>query len=437
MSALADVLADGGDHSVAVVGTTPSATTFFLRGSSVRLRLETPQGDIASLPPLADGWSGGANTNATGWCVEITDAHQPDAGAFLLHEGSAPAATMWWGRLERFEEEPAEREEEEPAAADTSKADTSGLPESAPPEADAQPGAASAPEPEAEPHPARESSAPEPPARAHDTELSGTGAPDTERSLPRPDAGDGTSSPPDLAPSPRQEQAEAGAPAAAAAPHADEPIAEDLDATIHEAPFGAPPPSPLGGDGAARGTAAFPPVPKGSPAPEQEEDLDATIHDEPAPLPPSGAAAPPPFGAAAPPQAAPQPAAPSPQATPPQAAAHAAAEAFVPQLLSNQGHIVPLNRTIVVGRRPSASRAPEPSTAQLLQLSSPNEEISRSHCAVSFDAGNVLVWDLDSANGTTVLRSGAFPEVLSPMRPVALGRNDVVDLGDGALLRIG
>ncbi|MDO5052197.1 MAG: FHA domain-containing protein [Pseudoclavibacter sp.] len=412
MSALADVLADGGDHSVAVVGTTSSATTFFLRGSSVRLRLETPQGDITSLPPLADGWSGGANTNATGWCVEITDAHQPDADAFLLHEGSAPAATMWWGRLERFEEAPAEPEKEKPTAADSSETDASGLLESVPPEAEAQPEAASAPEPEAEPRPA-----PEPPARAHDTDLSGTGAPDTERPLSSPPAGDGASSPRTPDPSPQQEPDPAATPAVREALIAGEPITEDLDATIHEAPLGAPFPSPLGGDGAARGTGAFPPAPEGSPAPGQEEDLDATIHDEPAPQP-----------------AAPSP---SPQAAPPQAAPQAAAEAFVPQLLSNQGHIVPLNRTIVVGRRPSASRAPDPSTAQLLQLSSPNEEISRSHCAVSFDAGNVLVWDLDSANGTTVLRSGAFPEVLSPMRPVALGRNDVVDLGDGALLRIG
>ena len=436
MSALADVLADGGDHSVAVVGTTPSATTFFLRGSSVRLHLETPQGNIASLPPLADGWSGGANINATGWCVEITDAHQPDAGAFLLHEGSAPASTMWWGRLERLEKAPAEPSEQEPAAADTSEADASGLPGSAPPEADAQPEAASAPQPEAEPHPAPQPPAPEPPAREREADPSGTHASDAERSLPSPDEGDGTASPPASAPSPRQEKAEAGTPAAAAAPLAGEPIAEDLDATIHEAaPFGAPPPSPLGGGGAGRGS-GFPPAPEQAPAPEPEEDLDATIHDEPAPLPPSGAAAPPPpFGAAATtaqPPAEPQPAAPSPLA-----AAPAATEAFIPQLLSNQGHIVPLNRTIVVGRRPSASRAPDPSTAQLLQLSSPNEEISRSHCAVSFDAGNVLVWDLDSANGTTVLRSGAFPEVLSPMRPVTLGRNDVVDLGDGAMLRIG
>lgn len=110
---------------------------------------------------------------------------------------------------------------------------------------------------------------------------------------------------------------------------------------------------------------------------------------------------------------------------------------FAPTLLSNQGHRITLTGNVVIGRRPSVDRAPEPASAQLMTVTSPNEEISRSHCVVSFDTGNVLVWDLGSVNGTLIARGGMIPETLEPRIPANLNHGDRIDLGDGVTLWLG
>lgn len=105
---------------------------------------------------------------------------------------------------------------------------------------------------------------------------------------------------------------------------------------------------------------------------------------------------------------------------------------FIPRLISNHGHTVPLEYPQVIGRKPSVDRAPEPQNARLIVVPSPNDEISRSHCVVTYEHGSVLVWDLGSANGTRVLRGGSIPEQLSPMVTVPIAHGDIIDLGDGA-----
>lgn len=105
---------------------------------------------------------------------------------------------------------------------------------------------------------------------------------------------------------------------------------------------------------------------------------------------------------------------------------------FIPRLISNHGHTVPLEHPQVIGRKPSVDRAPDPQAARLIVVPSPNDEISRSHCVVTYEHGSVLVWDLGSANGTRVLRGGSIPEQLSPMITVPIAHGDIIDLGDGA-----
>lgn len=120
-------------------------------------------------------------------------------------------------------------------------------------------------------------------------------------------------------------------------------------------------------------------------------------------------------------------------AAPQPPASEAADEApFIPRLISNHGHTVPLEHPQVIGRKPSVDRAPEPQNARLIVVPSPNDEISRSHCVVTYEHGSVLVWDLGSANGTRVLRGGSIPEQLSPMVTVPIAHGDIIDLGDGA-----
>lgn len=124
---------------------------------------------------------------------------------------------------------------------------------------------------------------------------------------------------------------------------------------------------------------------------------------------------------------------PSRHAAPQLPASEAADEpAFIPRLISNHGHTVPLEHPQVIGRKPSVDRAPEPQNARLIVVPSPNDEISRSHCVVTYEHGSVLVWDLGSANGTRVLRGGSIPEQLSPMVTVPIAHGDIIDLGDGA-----
>ena len=145
-----------------------------------------------------------------------------------------------------------------------------------------------------------------------------------------------------------------------------------------------------------------------------EEDLDATVHDEPAAV-PNATSAPEPTRVANDLDDTTLPPAP-----------------FYPQLASSQGHLVTLSRPIVIGRNPDVARAPDPRHSQTLTVASPLEEISRSHCIVAFDAGRVIVWDLNSANGTRLVRNGRFSEALTPQIPAVVDRGDVIDLGDSA-----
>lgn len=50
MAVLSGILADDGDHAVAVVGVTRSTTTFIIRGTALRLRIETPDTTIETMP---------------------------------------------------------------------------------------------------------------------------------------------------------------------------------------------------------------------------------------------------------------------------------------------------------------------------------------------------------------------------------------------------
>ncbi|MEF3322758.1 FHA domain-containing protein [Gulosibacter sp. GYB002] len=131
---------------------------------------------------------------------------------------------------------------------------------------------------------------------------------------------------------------------------------------------------------------------------------------------------------------APEPSSNPPRHAAPQPPASEAADdpSFIPRLISNHGHTVPLEYPQVIGRKPSVDRAPEPQNARLIVVPSPNDEISRSHCVVTYEHGSVLVWDLGSANGTRVLRGGSIPEQLSPMVTVPIAHGDIIDLGDGA-----
>ena len=95
------------------------------------------------------------------------------------------------------------------------------------------------------------------------------------------------------------------------------------------------------------------------------------------------------------------------------------------------GQVVALDRTVVIGRRPRAPRASGASLPHLIAVESPQQDISRSHLEVRPEGDTVVVIDLHTTNGSTLLRPGADPVRLHPGEQTLVLTGDVIDLGDG------
>ncbi|RRJ86155.1 FHA domain-containing protein [Gulosibacter macacae] len=426
MSSIADR-----DGDIAVIAVAPKATTFVVRGDDVHWRIITPSREVAELAEFRAGWRGGAVAEALGWQIRIGDvaAANEDARAWPLGSGIAAAAEVTWGELPVTEPEAApaidviDPVQAPPAVTvvDPGHADSAESNGGVRDDSDTEPAVRESPRPPAAPVEDLD-------ATIHDV----------------PPSAPPSSAPPSAAPQSPAPQ-----------PSAPQPVSEVDDYTVHDVPMrmgfstnppaaqppSAPAPIPVISQTAMTPPQMDAPAPTAPPVFQAQRFTAPTAHPQvpvapsapiqapPAAMPPavptsSGSPTPPAPAATA---AAPAPAAPPAAATEPPAP-------FVPQLVSNQGHLVTLTASVVIGRHPSAERAPNPHGAQTLTMISPREEISRSHCIVTYDAGNVLVWDLNSANGTQLLRNGRFPEPLTPQVPVVLDRGDIIDLGDGAAL---
>ncbi|MFB4351355.1 FHA domain-containing protein [Microbacterium sp. CR_7] len=95
------------------------------------------------------------------------------------------------------------------------------------------------------------------------------------------------------------------------------------------------------------------------------------------------------------------------------------------------GQIVTLDRTVIIGRRPRSTRASGASLPHLVAVESPQQDISRSHLEVRPEGDTVVVIDLHTTNGSTLLRSGSDPVRLHPGEQTIVLSGDVIDLGDG------
>lgn len=95
------------------------------------------------------------------------------------------------------------------------------------------------------------------------------------------------------------------------------------------------------------------------------------------------------------------------------------------------GQSVSLDRTVIIGRRPRSTRASGADLPHLIAVESPQQDISRSHLEIRPEGDTVVVVDLHTTNGSTLLRPGADPLRLHPGEPTLVLSADVVDLGDG------
>lgn len=105
-------------------------------------------------------------------------------------------------------------------------------------------------------------------------------------------------------------------------------------------------------------------------------------------------------------------------------------------LVISTGETVPLDRDVIIGRRPRyvpQSGRPE---AHLVPVPSPNQQISRTHCEVRVDGWDVRVRDLGSNNGTFLMRTGQAPVRISESAPLIVRPGDVIDLGDSVTMRV-
>jgi len=107
-------------------------------------------------------------------------------------------------------------------------------------------------------------------------------------------------------------------------------------------------------------------------------------------------------------------------------------------LRTSQGERVELDRTVLIGRSPTATRVPREQLPRMLTVPSPSHDISRTHVEVTPDGWKVYVKDLYSTNGTTVVRPGTEVERerLVPGEPVELRIGWIIDLGDGVTVTL-
>ena len=97
----------------------------------------------------------------------------------------------------------------------------------------------------------------------------------------------------------------------------------------------------------------------------------------------------------------------------------------------SSGQVVALDRTVIIGRRPRSTRASGANLPHLIAVDSPQQDISRSHLEIRPEGDTVVVIDLHTTNGSTLLRPGADPMRLHPGEQTLVLSGDVVDLGDG------
>ena len=100
------------------------------------------------------------------------------------------------------------------------------------------------------------------------------------------------------------------------------------------------------------------------------------------------------------------------------------------RIVLSTGREVDLDRSVVIGRRPRAVRVTGSILPHLIAVDNPQQDISRSHIEIRTEGDTVLVVDLDTTNGTVLIREGAPPVRLHPGEPTIVIDGDIVDLGD-------
>jgi hypothetical protein len=105
-------------------------------------------------------------------------------------------------------------------------------------------------------------------------------------------------------------------------------------------------------------------------------------------------------------------------------------------LRASDGATAEVDRPVLIGRAPSGDR-PGSRAPRLMTVPSPNYDISRTHLEVAPDDWQIVVTDLNSTNGTVLVRPGAVDrQQLAPGEPIPVQLGSVIELGDGVSVLI-
>jgi pSer/pThr/pTyr-binding forkhead associated (FHA) protein len=98
--------------------------------------------------------------------------------------------------------------------------------------------------------------------------------------------------------------------------------------------------------------------------------------------------------------------------------------------------IVALDAIIYLGRKPSVPRIVRDGDTRLVRVLSPTSEVSATHIELRQIGATVVVTDLRSTNGTSILVPGFPVRTLRPGEALTVSRGALIDVGDGNILEI-
>lgn len=112
----------------------------------------------------------------------------------------------------------------------------------------------------------------------------------------------------------------------------------------------------------------------------------------------------------------------------------------VARLVLPSGENVEVDRAVIVGRAPEGRRLSSTEQPRLVEVDSPQQEVSSTHLEIrpgsGADHGSAVVTDLGSTNGTILVQPGLPAEDLRAGVATQLVPGAVIDLGDGVTIQV-
>ena len=95
-----------------------------------------------------------------------------------------------------------------------------------------------------------------------------------------------------------------------------------------------------------------------------------------------------------------------------------------------------LTEPLLVGRSPSVSKVSGGALPRMLTIGGLDQDISLNHVQFTLEGGTVVVTDLHSKNGTSIVLPGKGPQTLRAGEPTAVIVGTVIDLGGGVTFTV-